>query len=356
MASNMIKKIRKMRVTLRKNLKSKPEVDQMLQQIGILSGYRPFGISVMDSLVSVFVPMNETLNIATHGIPAVLMVHYTVYRVLHGPEFDDLMTSTFSWPLLMFLLTASFVLTASFLAHTFCSVSPTLYCILFACDYASIGFNCVTFVASIDAYVLPTDQSSTSLELLRQLYTPIGSLIATAFVIFGCWHCFDKQKRQSLFHRAAMMACLFLHVSWTILPALFKTAIFPSIAVNIQPNAESMHNYVLHVVLTIISGLAFGLHIPEVMYPGTFDIIGHSHQIMHVCVFLAAVCDVRALTPDLVHVKALARSADYAEHIQIKNTRLICMLLMPLINVGILAYFIRKILMLRKVSLTKKSN
>ena len=43
----------------------------------------------------------------------------------------------------------------------------------------------------------------------------------------------------------------------------------------------------------------YGFHFPECLSPGSFDIIGHSHQLFHICGFLANYEQMRACFIDL---------------------------------------------------------
>jgi hypothetical protein len=48
-----------------------------------------------------------------------------------------------------------------------------------------------------------------------------------------------------------------------------------------------------------IAGFLYGTHFPERMFPGSFDIIGHSHQLFHVCVILGTMTQMQAILYDM---------------------------------------------------------
>lgn len=64
--------------------------------------------------------------------------------------------------------------------------------------------------------------------------------------------------------------------------------------------SESFHRIqlkyvILEAVFYICGALIYGMRFPEVLAPGKFDFVGHSHQIFHIMVVFGSICHFRAI-------------------------------------------------------------
>ncbi|XP_044033642.1 membrane progestin receptor gamma-B isoform X5 [Siniperca chuatsi] len=55
-----------------------------------------------------------------------------------------------------------------------------------------------------------------------------------------------------------------------------------------------------HIALAFLTGFLFATHLPERLAPGSFDYIGHSHQLFHVCGILGTHFQMNAIEQDMV--------------------------------------------------------
>lgn len=104
----------------------------------ILSGYRPQSNSVLGSLASWTYLHNETGNIYSHLIPAVVSIFAQSFMYEHVRRQYPNLTS-FDWSMLSLqLLTATICLAASTMYHTLLNHSPTVSHHWLHCDYVGI--------------------------------------------------------------------------------------------------------------------------------------------------------------------------------------------------------------------------
>lgn len=78
----------------------------------------------------------------------------------------------------------------------------------------------------------------------------------------------------------------------------------------------------------------YGFHIPEAIYPGKFDIIGHSHQILHICGILATYNQLWACLADMNSRRQLLRDANALDSGGADLTLVIVVLVADLIAVA----------------------
>jgi hypothetical protein len=48
-----------------------------------------------------------------------------------------------------------------------------------------------------------------------------------------------------------------------------------------------------------VAGILYGTHFPERLFPGSFDIVGHSHQLFHVFVILGTMTQMQGILHDM---------------------------------------------------------
>lgn len=173
--------IKQHRLRMMSSLRCSQDVDVLVRELGIQSGYRPLGTPFKSCLASLTVFTNETLNVWTHALPALLTCIYSLWFALYGDRDDQedqdhgARSSTFRWPCVFFLAATSLHLTVSALAHTFNSLSFCSYQICFLADYTAISITGLSIAVANDAYAFPPSVPlSQDVGLYRKLFLPIG--------------------------------------------------------------------------------------------------------------------------------------------------------------------------------------
>ena len=69
----------------------------------------------------------------------------------------------------------------------------------------------------------------------------------------------------------------------------------------LEPTCELYHlsHLIIMFFMLIMCGVTFGCHVPESLWPGHFDILGHGHQWFHVTAVLAMMTQMWAIDVDL---------------------------------------------------------
>jgi adiponectin receptor len=253
----------------------------------IHTGYRPASSSLVGSFQSLFYVHNETVNIYTHLLPSLITIPaaFWLYQVL-APRYasaTDADITAFG----CFFLGAAFCLSMSATYHTISNHSPSVARVGNALDYVGIvGLITGSFVPSVfyGFYCEP---------LWRRVY---WSMIGT--IGFGCTCvCLIPRFRTPDWRpfRAAMFVAMGL------------SAVFPVVHGWLLYGADRMTSQIglywllLQGFLYILGATLYAARVPERLSPGSFDIVGSSHQIFHVLVVCAAVA----------HLAGLLRAFDY---------------------------------------------
>ncbi|KAL3469822.1 hemolysin-III related-domain-containing protein [Aspergillus californicus] len=253
----------------------------------IQTGYRPASASFLISIQSLTYIHNETVNIYTHLLPALLAAPTAVqlYRAL-APRYETA-TDGDIYAFGCFFGGAAFCLGISAFYHTVSNHSPTVARIGNTFDYIGIvGLIVGSFVPSVyyGFYCVP--------EMQRLYWTMICG-IGLGCVMVSIFPQFRTPRWRPF--RAAMFVGMGL------------SAVFPVIhGLQLYGRDQMMRQIGLGWVLLqgclyILGAGIYAARVPERLRPGSFDFWGSSHQIFHVLVVCAAV----------THLTGLLRAFDY---------------------------------------------
>lgn len=326
------------REKLSASLKKRQEVHVLVREYCISSGYRPLGTPFMSCLASPTVLTNETFNIWTHAVPAVLTSLYTIWLIQYSPEFKNVTTSTASWPCLFFLFATTLHLSVSTLAHTFNSLSFASYQIWFFCDYMAISITGLGIAITNDAYAFPVTESA---GFHRDIFLPVAALFT---VIFTYLACSQRYKMHFKTLKASVLFISIFHYCWVYYPVV-KRILECDDPTKFLCHPEAIRSYSHHLYFMALSALIFGLHFPEILSPGTFDLFGHSHQVFHVLNFLGSISMFQAVRSDMNYLNSHYQSEPTSapEAASLTSTRLFLMFIIPVINFSIMLSFVHKV-------------
>uniref|UniRef100_A0A8C6UJB8 Progestin and adipoQ receptor family member VI n=1 Tax=Neogobius melanostomus TaxID=47308 RepID=A0A8C6UJB8_9GOBI len=111
------------------------QVPKVVQEDGIISGYRDPCSTALDCVLSSFQIHNETINIWTHFLPT----WYFAWRLAALCSSLDFVMDPYSWPLLVYMLLICVYPFTSSCAHTFSAMSTETYHICFFFDYGALS-------------------------------------------------------------------------------------------------------------------------------------------------------------------------------------------------------------------------
>ncbi|XP_075875606.1 membrane progestin receptor gamma-B isoform X2 [Nelusetta ayraudi] len=214
----------------------------------------------------------------------------------------------FSWPLLILLLSSCMYPLASACAHTFSSMSPRARHICFFFDYGAVSFYALGSAISYSAYVFPDKWVN---GLFHQWYLPIALLNTVVCTAMSCYsrlgipylqYDWDSVKRlpeyQSPKFSKRLRGVAFAHsYLFDNIPLFYR--VFLCAREGCTDNDTNVLHY-YHIGLAFLTGFLFATHLPERLAPGSFDYIGHSHQLFHVCGVVATHFQIKAIEQDMV--------------------------------------------------------
>nr|CAB3264652.1 membrane progestin receptor gamma-B-like [Phallusia mammillata] len=254
-------------------------------EIHIWHGYRPNPCSVWYSLKSAFYPTNEAINIWTHFIPFLMML-YRTYRIF--TSLDD-PTNIIYYPFWIHCFGCCYVLIVSSLAHVFNSLSGHAQEFCMCYDYGAISVYGLTNVIAYELYVCPRSCFfATNLSTLQFVvgFTFLG------YVTNGlsCWSRHPKCPYYLILRFLPIGLCYVI----TSLPCVVKY--FTGLTQNSSDfGGPIMCNvglgdfhwlFPVHCLMYFFSIFFTTTRFPEKYYPGSFDIVGHSHQFFHIFIAL----------------------------------------------------------------------
>ena len=242
------------------------EVPRHIREPFIFTGYRGRCGTALNCLrTTLFVRSNETLNVWTHVFPAIYFSWATVCW------FSETSLSGSPWlALAIYLSTVCVVPYTSAIAHMFSCASDEAWHICFFADYAALSGYAIGASVAYRFFAFPPVLCG---GWYAAVYIPLSGVIAVLSLAGSCWSRFlpDGTRRK---------AVRFLSLA---LPYLFDVA---PVAYGLVADSEAFQSSrTLHqwqFVAAFLAAIIYCLHLPERLFPGHFDFIGHSHQIFHV--------------------------------------------------------------------------
>ncbi|KAK6839210.1 adiponectin receptor protein 1 [Apiospora arundinis] len=246
----------------------------------ILTGYRAASFSHCKSLQSVFQLHNETSNIWSHllGVAWFLssFIQYLRYlRVVRDSSFGD----SVALGVYYVAVIACFALSTFF--HTFSDHSPGMH--KFGNELDHLGIVLVLWGTGVSGAHFAFGCH----EGLELAY--IGFLSATAL---GCGVFTLRPKfRQPAYRTTRFLLYMFLGAS-LFAPIAHGLVLYGYSLLNDMMGLDSF----LGLAIINFSGSAiYAARVPERWFPGTFDYIGQSHNLMHILVLMGALVRLQGL-------------------------------------------------------------
>jgi len=243
------------------------EVPRHVREPFIYTGYRgQCGTALRCLRTTLFVRSNETLNVWTHVFPAV----YFAWSAVSWWSSEVSLSWSSRLALTIYLSTVCVVPIVSSVAHTFSCASVEAWHICFFADYTALSAYAMGASVAYRFFAFPPTLHG---GWYAVLYVPVSGIIAVASLAGSCWSRFlpDGARRKAV--RFFSLA----------LPYVFDVA--PVAYGLVADSAAFESSRVLHqrqFVAAFLASIIYCLHLPERLFPGQFDFIGHSHQIFHV--------------------------------------------------------------------------
>ncbi|XP_065844784.1 membrane progestin receptor gamma-A-like [Oscarella lobularis] len=255
----------------------------------INTGYRCRGLVAADCIKTMFQWTNETANVWTHFLPVSLFVVLAVY--INNTKFA-LLADPQAFPLSFFILGCIVLMTVSTCAHLFNCISSRARHICFYVDYLGIAVYGLTSGIAYFYYCLPFDITTSFFTRTSPVRL---QLIAVFLGIIACYvSCMSRHRWHSARYVIRTLSYSLLYVFDSI-PLLVR--MYNGAAGNGWEPALTYH--AIHMSLIVGGSIVNALKVPERFWPGSFDYVGNSHQVMHVCSAAACCFQITAIMLDM---------------------------------------------------------
>lgn len=278
--------------------KSSAEAPTYLLEPYITHGYRMSPCSPWYCVRHLFGPNNETMNVLTHLLPAVAMMFMYIQftrEYLHNWATFELILI----PYYFFVFGWLTCLFGSAFAHLFNCMSAGWRQALFCFDYLAISFRSLGGLLVYHFYVCPFT-CIPSMKFVSTLMYVLCMLVNIANVSLICQTRYPQCENRYL-KRVLPYATSYILIN---LPCCWKYfysypnrsysfPYFPQITsgsvCDIGMLDEHQYNFAAVVASTLLAGIFQATKFPERLSPGSFNVIGHSHNLLHIFTALSCV-------------------------------------------------------------------
>ena len=244
------------------------EVPENYREPGIMSGYRNLECSASQAILSLFNATNETLNFWTHFIPTIYFVWQFCNLACTMPLFSD----PYLFPFVCYMVASCCYPLMSCIAHAFSCLSTTAAHICFFLDYAALSLYSWGVAVLYFSYCLPNSMIQSS---LANYFLPVATANAIFATVIACYSRFCNFPIM----RKSLRLCAFIvPYIWDSLPLVWRLITCDS---ENDTCSESVWPHAKQFLSVTMASFFYASHIPERLAPGKFDIIGHSHNLLH---------------------------------------------------------------------------
>ncbi|CAG0887805.1 unnamed protein product [Darwinula stevensoni] len=265
------------------------EVPDFVREPAIITGYRPLPSTAKDCLESLFIPSNETINFWTHFLPT----WFFVWKLKEIANTHDFFNDPYHSPVFGYMVTACLYPLASCTAHAFSGMSELARHIWYFVDYASLSIY--SFGAAI-IYTSYSFHESFYSSWIRFVYLEVAVILAIVCTLMACSSRFVEENGR--LQKSLRLGAFVLPYLWDNVPLMYRLWTCEDKAC-----LESFDWHFYQFLSTGLGAFFYASHYPERLAPGKFDIIGNSHNILHVCGILATANQMNAVLIDLEHRK-----------------------------------------------------
>ena len=298
----------------------------------LLTGYRSENMPPSACLKTMFKrECNETLNIWTHLVP------FFLFLLKFGVMFTTVhpLTDPFYWPLASNAVgILGFCITSS-MAHTFCALSPGARYVCFYMDYAIINVYSGSGWQAFFFYGRPVS-SPDNVGIFTVENVQLMALVCFKISIISTFQCCCSRHVKNVFEHLMRVSSFVVPWLCAAFPYLYRLhTCMPSESPDCH--TESFTPFAVHTVLYVVGALALASKLPERFWPGAFDFVGHSHQVMHICVAAGAYFQFESIRMEMIRQEDVLRGTKINQLYSIYNLPLTVVTFVA--NVVIALYF-----------------
>ncbi|XP_017542047.1 progestin and adipoQ receptor family member VII, a [Pygocentrus nattereri] len=259
------------------------EVPSFFRERYVHTGYRPLHQSWRYYFLSLFLRHNETVNVWTHLLGALVVLAQAAQLA----ESVDFLGDPHSWPLLVLLLSSATYLTFSALAHLLGGKSEFVHYGFYFLDYVGVAqYQCGSAVAHFYYAVEPSWY-----ERVSGIFMPVASLLSCLFCVGSCYGKYQNYSLPSWVRKVGQVVPSALAYVWNTSPVVHRIGLW------YLSDSRSDRAVMFHCgqVIFFLCGAFFFTHpLPERLFPGHFDFLGQGHQLFHMFLALCTLSQIHA--------------------------------------------------------------
>lgn len=250
------------------------ELPEWQKDNGFIRSHYRVDLTITESLKSIFAIHNETGNVWSHGLGAILFLGFLVHAHLSVLSVDNATTTdrvVFTMQLLA--VVTCFFLSATF--HTFLGTNERLVLILSKLDYIGIAIIMLGSFTPLVYYMFRCSTNALITYFVIMLFLFVCIVVTTSIPAFEQPH--FRTFRAKLFSFFGLLV---------LIPVLH---FFVEHGQTYKGSGALLVCLLLEMLFLVGGAFIFAHRIPEKYSAGRFDLWGHSHQIFHIAVILGNV-------------------------------------------------------------------
>ncbi|KAJ8334915.1 hypothetical protein SKAU_G00405540 [Synaphobranchus kaupii] len=266
------------------------EMPRFFRERHIHGGYRPLHQDWRYYFLSLFQRHNETVNVWTHLLGALLVL----LKAAQLAETVDFVRDAHAWPLLVLLLSSLGYTGCSATAHLLAAKSEFCHFAFFFLDYVGVAQYQYGSAVAHFYYAVEEDWH----RRVRGVFMPAAALLCCLSCL-GC--CYGKYRNHSLppwVRKVGQVVPSSLAYTWDTSPVFHRM-------LTCAPGDPALPFHCGQVAFFLSSAFFFTQPLPERWLPGRCDFLGQGHQLFHVLLVLCTLCQIQASHLDYVGRRAL---------------------------------------------------
>jgi len=246
----------------------------------ILRGFRAIHQPWSYYLKSLFHKHNETINVWSHLLGVLYMIHLIFYY----NERLNFLGNPHAWPFAVSLCTSITMFICSAFAHLLHSKSQRIHMTCFLIDFVGVslhgfgsGFLHIYYAAPQWYY-----------EKIEYQYMPVLFLFAILACFLNCFaQYYFRRPYPPLKRICQFFPCGLLWI-YSIIPLVIR------IVSSSTPLDSILICHVAQIILFLLGAILFGCDIPQRFCPGALDFFGQGHHLFHFCIYLISILQMHA--------------------------------------------------------------
>jgi adiponectin receptor len=226
-----------------------------LRERYVMKRYRAH-LTLFQCIQSVLVLHNETFDIWSHGLAAILFWALTIDAwQAHGSQL----------PVLVFCASKALVFTCSFIAHTFSPVNAKLKTLVYRLDWSAIALAIMGSSTAIICFGFHCSPS-------KQWYYMLGTAVPCLFLFCAA--------NTAWFHQLETTGKT--AVALALVPTICAVAMDLHFSMSAAEKIRFLRPMCLPMAVTVIGLAIYAFKLPERLSPGSFDMLFRSHNFHHI--------------------------------------------------------------------------